>query len=167
MEFLLCFILFIIFLLRFKIERIEIKGNSMETTLNNGENVIVKKVSKQRNNLKRYDIIVFKIKEENKDEYYIKRIIGLPGEKIQIREEIIYINEIPLKDSYKKSSMKNAGLAKEVIDIRKDNYFILGDNREISLDSRHPFVGMISKKQIIGKVILRIRPFSKFGKVDK
>ncbi|MEG0961784.1 MAG: signal peptidase I, partial [Lachnospiraceae bacterium] len=102
-------------------------------------------------------IIVFQYAQ---DVYYIKRVIGLPGEKVQIAENgSIYINGSILEESYGKETMINPGTALEEITLGEKEYFVLGDNRNNSKDSRDPSVGVIHKKDIIGKAWCRVYPF--------
>lgn len=147
------------------LQRTIIDGSSMEPNLYNGENVLVEKVTKHFKDYNRFDIIVFYPYGRESKEYYIKRVIGLPGEEIQIKDQIIYINGEELKEDYGKDPMDTGGIAEESILLGDDEYFVLGDNRLISVDSRSEAVGPVSKDKIGGKVILRIWPFSKFGSV--
>ena len=101
--------------------------------------------------------------EEPSYDYYVKRIIGLPGETVQIVGDTIYINQKPLKEHYGKDPISNPGIAAEPFTLDKDEYFVLGDNREVSQDSRYEEVGNISKDKIVGKAWLRIYPLNKFG----
>lgn len=99
--------------------------------------------------------------EKKKDEYYVKRIYGLPGETVQIKGKDIYINDKIIEDNFAKNDMDDAGIAEEPVTLAEDEYFVLGDNREVSLDSRD--LGPIEKEKIAGHVILRIWPFDKLG----
>ena len=110
-----------------------VEGSSMENSLHDGDEIIVEKVSYYMHDPERYDIIVFPF---SNDVYYIKRIIGLPGETIQIKGEKIYIDGVQLWEQYGNEQIKDAGLAKEEIVLGKDEYFVLGDNRNSSIDSR-------------------------------
>lgn len=140
--------------------RTEVIGPSMQPTLYNGDNLIVEKVSYYFNEPERFDVIVFPFKYAEKTNY-IKRIIGLPGEKVRIDDEgNIYINEELLVESYGKEIIKNPGIAAETIYLSDDEYFVLGDNRNDSADSRDPSVGNIRRKDIIGRAWVRIWPFS-------
>lgn len=98
-------------------------------------------------------------------EYYVKRIIGLPGETVQIVEGDIYIDGGLLKEDYGKMPITNPGIAEEPVKLGADEYFVLGDNRKVSLDSRYEEVGPVQKEEIAGKAILRIWPFDSFGKI--
>ena len=99
-----------------------------------------------------------------KDTYYIKRIIGLPGETVFIDEEgNIFIDEELLQEDYGKETILDAGRAYEPITLGEDEYFVMGDNRNNSQDSRDPAVGNISGEDIIGRAWVRIWPLNKFG----
>ena len=141
----------------------KVEGNSMESTLENGDDIIVEKFSYLTNNPERYDIIVFR---ESESVNYIKRVIALPGETIQITEGKIYINERAIFDAYGNAKMEDGGLAEKPIKLGQDEYFVLGDNRNASKDSRDKAVGVIKRDQIIGKAWLRVLPFDNFGKLE-
>lgn len=144
--------------------RTPIDGDSMQTNYYNKESVIVEKISYHFNQLDRFDVITFyPFGKENKEDHYIKRIIGLPGETVQIIGSDIYINEERLEESYGKDPIRYAGIAEDPITLKEEEYFVLGDNREISEDSRYPSVGVVHKKEIEGRVILRVWPLKRFG----
>lgn len=141
----------------------KVEGNSMESTLENGDDIIVEKFSYLTNNPERYDIIVFR---ESESVNYIKRVIALPGETIQTTEGKIYINERAIFDAYGNAKMEDGGIAEKPIKLGQDEYFVLGDNRNASKDSRDKAVGVIKRDQIIGKAWLRVLPFDNFGKLE-
>ena len=144
-------------------QRTQVSGSSMETTLSDEDNLIVDKISYRFSEPKRFDIIVFPFEYEE-DTYYINRIIGMPGERVQIDGEgNIYIDGEVLEESYGREIMESPGRAWEEITLAEDEYFVLGDNRNHSSDSRDPSVGNIKRKDIIGRAFLRIWPFEKFG----
>lgn len=144
-------------------QRTEVNGSSMEATLSDGDNLIVDKISYRFHDPERFDIIVFPYRYEE-DTYYIKRIIGLPGETVRIDNEgTIFINEVPLEEHYGREVIEGAGLAYGGITLADDEYFVLGDNRNNSYDSRMPDVGNLKRSELIGKAFIRIWPFSKFG----
>lgn len=147
-------------------QRTQVQGSSMEPTLSTEDNLIVDKISYRFHDPERFDIIVFPFLPdwpENKT-YFIKRIIGLPGETIQIDEEgNIYVNDALLKEDYGKETILDPGRAIEPIKLGKDEYFVLGDNRNNSSDGRDPVVGNIKRENITGRAWLRIYPFQKFG----
>lgn len=144
-------------------QRTQVSGSSMETTLSDGDNLLVDKITYRFSEPKRFDIIVFPFQYDT-DTYYIKRIIGMPGETVQIDYDgNIYINGSLLKESYGREVIQNPGRAAEPITLGQDEYFVMGDNRNNSSDSRDPSVGNIHRKDIIGRAWVRIWPFSKFG----
>ena len=144
-------------------QRTQVKGSSMEPTLSDNDNLIVDKISYRFSDPKRFDIIVFPFQYEE-DTYYIKRIIGLPGETVLIDGTgTIYIDGEALQESYGREVMVSAGQAAEPITLGEDEYFVLGDNRNNSSDSRDPSVGNIHRSDIIGKAWVRIWPLSEFG----
>lgn len=147
---------------RFVGQRTEVSGHSMEPTLSNGDNLIVDKITYRFSDPQRFDIIVFPF-QYKENTYYIKRIIGLPGETVQITDGVIYINGEVLDEHYGKEVIENSVLAAEPITLADDEYFVLGDNRNASSDSREPSVGNIKRENIIGRAWVRIWPFNKFG----
>lgn len=148
------------------LQRTVVDGTSMESTLYNGDQLYVEKVSYHFDALKRFDIIVFYPYGKENDDYYVKRIIGLPGETVQIIGSDIYINGEILKEDYGKDPITEQGRAAELITLEDDEYFVLGDNRSVSKDSRSEEVGNVKRENVGGRVILRIKPLSKFGTVD-
>ena len=143
-------------------QRTRVDGRSMMNTLHDGDNLIVEKLSYRFSDPKRFDIIVFP--PTGKKEYYIKRIIGLPGETVQIDENgNIYINGELLEENYGAETIQNPGRAVNPITLGEDEYFVMGDNRNNSKDSRSEEVGNVKRSQIIGSAWLRIWPLNKFG----
>ena len=135
----------------------------MEPMLTNGDNLIVDKISYRFQDPERYDIIVFPFKYEEKT-YYIKRIIGLPGETVQIDDAgNIFIDGELLEESYGKEVINDPGRAAQLITLQDDEYFVLGDNRNDSSDSRVEAVGNIKREDIIGRAWVRIYPFDHIG----
>ena len=143
-------------------QRTYVSGSSMENTLSDGDNLIVDKITYRFSDPKRYDIIVFPYQYEE-NTYFIKRIIGLPGETVQIVDGIIYIDGEALQESYGRDVMKNSGLAADPVTLGEAEYIVLGDNRNDSTDSRDPSVGKIPRDRIIGRAWVRIWPLSKIG----
>lgn len=143
-------------------QRTHVSGESMENTLDDGDQLIVDKLTYRFHDPERFDIIVFPFRYKD-NTYYIKRIIGLPGETVQIADGEIYINGEVLEESYGREVMQDAGLAAEPITLGDDEYFVLGDNRNYSSDSRDPSVALIHRKEIIGRAWLRIWPLNSFG----
>lgn len=145
-------------------QRTKVIGESMYPTLYDGDQLIVDKISYRFHEPKRYDVVVFPYRyEENKR--FIKRIIGLPGETVQIRDGEVYIDGEKLDDPYSEvvGPMNEAGMAKDAFTLEEDEYFVLGDNRNNSKDSRFQDVGPIHRDELIGRAWVRIYPFSEFG----
>lgn len=132
---------------------VRVDGDSMNKTFKNGDILILYKLSK----IKRFDVIV--LHEEKDNEKIIKRVIGMPGDTVAIKDGEIYINDEKIDDEYAYGMTSDY----DRITLKSDEYFILGDNRLISKDSR--YFGPIKEKEIKGKVVFRIFPFSKFGNI--
>ena len=163
--YLLCVLGAVWLVITFVGQRTEVEGASMENTLHNGDNLIVDKLSYRFRDPERFDIIVFPFQYQT-NTYYIKRIIGLPGETVQIMEDgSIYINGQKMEESYGREVIQpeTIGRAAEPIILGEDEYFVMGDNRNNSSDSRTDIVGNIKREDIIGKAWLRIGPLSDFG----
>lgn len=159
MAFVMCIVLLF---LKFVAQRTCVNGDSMNDTLQSGDNLMVDKLSYRFKDPERFDIIVFPY-EHQENTYYIKRIIGLPGETVQVQDGKIYINGEVLDEPYGKEEMDHPGIAVEPIRLADDEYFVLGDNRNNSSDSRDPSVGNIHRDKIVGKAFIRIWPLSEFG----
>lgn len=146
-------------------QRTEVEGSSMEPTLQDGDNLIVDKISYRFHDPERFDIIVFPFQYEQ-DTYYIKRIIGMPGESVRIDwDGNIFIDGELLEEGYGREVILDPGRAEEEILLGEDEYFVLGDNRNNSTDGRAERVGNIHRDNIIGRAWVRIYPFGKFGKL--
>lgn len=158
-------VLLITFLIvKFVAVRTEVIGPSMEPSLQSEDNLIVEKISYRFKDPKRFDVIVFPFQYAERT-YYIKRIIGLPGETVQIDENgTIYINGEVLNENFGKEIINNPGIASEPIHLGQNEYFVLGDNRNDSADSRDPSVGNVYRKDIIGRAWIRFWP--KFNAVE-
>lgn len=143
-------------------QRTQVSGHSMETTLSHGDQLIVDKISYRFRDPDRYDIVVFPYQYEE-NTYYIKRIIGLPGETVQIVDGYVYIDGQQLDEHYGNEVMLDPGIAEEPVTLGNDEYFVLGDNRNNSQDSRAANVGVIHRKDLLGRAWIRIWPLSEFG----
>lgn len=150
----------ILFLMLYVVSITQVVGNSMYPTLQNGEVLIINKAKYRFSNVKREDIISLKYADTK---YLIKRVIGLPGEKVRIQDNVLYINDeiyqekyLPDNLEYNDFDLKDLGYDK----IPENMYLVLGDNRGDSLDSRE--IGLIKKEDIIGKISIRFWPMNKF-----
>ena len=154
-------IIFLVVIIRiFFIDPVRVDGRSMDTTLQNGEIMLLNKITYKRHEIKRFDIVV--INDGNK--YIIKRVIGLPGETISYKDGKLYINDKEVNDPYPSSETDDFSI--EDIGHKKvpgDTYLVMGDNRNDSLDSRYPQVGVIKRDKILGRARLVIWPLNKFG----
>ena len=111
----------------------------------------------------RFDIVVFYPFGKDSEEYYVKRVIGLPGETIQIRGTSIYINDELLDENYGKDPITFSGIASEPLTLGEDEFFLMGDNRSESYDSRYSDIGPITSEKLAGRVVFRVYPFNKIG----
>lgn len=126
-----------------------IVGSSMEPALFNGEEVLLNKIIYQFSAPKRGDVIAFHPNGDENTHLYVKRIVALPGETIQIKQGSVYINgEMHAMDT----ETNEAGVAADLIELKDDEYFVMGDNRENSEDSRSANIGNVSREMIVGKV---------------
>ena len=154
------------FIVYYCVEKTNVIGSSMDNTLSADESIMINKFSYRVSDPKRFDVIVFKQSGKEHSFYNIKRIIGLPGETIIMKEGGIYINNELLVDIVNVDELLNYGLAGEEITLEDNEYFVLGDNRNNSEDSRFASVGNITKDEIIGKAAIRISPFNFIGKLN-
>ncbi len=152
-------------LVTFLFQTVRVVGPSMNNTLKDGQLVLVNKFTYNVNDIERYDIVVFS-QVENDNYYEIKRVIGLPGETVQIKDGFIYINGERLTDTPFDDRILTAGIASEGVKLSKEEYFVLGDNVNNSEDSRYNNVGNISKSEILGKVVYIINPKEARGKAE-
>lgn len=140
-------------------------GQSMDVTISGGDKVLLDKLSYEFSSTKRGDIIAFKPGGSESSHSYIKRVIGLPGETIQIKDGMIYINGEIYLEQKDYPVINNPGLAEQPITLGTNEYFVLGDNRNNSEDSRHASVGNVRLGEIEGKVWMILSPKEHFGLV--
>lgn len=150
----------------YAVEKTNMIGISMEGALGNDDAIIIDKFSYRVGDPKRFDVIIFKQDGKEHSYYNTKRIIGLPGETVQIKEGIIYINDLPLEEKIKAEPVVNNGLAHEPLLLENNEYFVLGDNRNNSEDSRFASIGNITRDEIIGRAFLRLSPFNFVNKLN-
>lgn len=144
-------------------QQVSTVGDSMSPVLSNADKVLVNRIVYNASSPKRGDIIVFKPKGNESSHYYTKRIVGLPGETVQILENQIYINGKKLEEDYKTTKIGTAGIAGEKLKLGGDEYFVMGDNRENSEDSRSADIGAVKRSYIYGKAWFVISPKKDFG----
>lgn len=166
-------ILVVLFIRTFIAEPYQISGDSMYPALEDKERVMLNKFSSWTNGLNRGDIIIFHV---NKKTDYVKRLIGLPGDKVEYIDDLLYVNGKSIEENYLRLNRERNVNTKLTEDfsvktlahsdgkdrIPKGKYLVLGDNREVSLDSRKPELGLINRDQVAGKVSFRFMPFKKF-----
>ncbi|MDE6996020.1 MAG: signal peptidase I [Lachnospiraceae bacterium] len=131
--------------------RTSVIGDSMETTLYNGQEILVNRVIYRLSTPKRGDVIVFLPNGNQNSHFYVKRVVGLPGETVQIRDGSVYIDGVFLEESEEFDRMIDAGIAENELSLATDEFFVLGDNRNSSEDSRSGNIGGVKKENIIGK----------------
>ncbi len=151
-------IIVILLIKKFIVMPIKVNGTSMIDTLHHNDIMILDKISYRFNDIKRFDIVVI----DDKEELIIKRIIGLPGEYIEYKDNKLYVNGKYVKENF--SHKETSDYSIEELDetkVPENSYFVLGDNRVNSKDSR--IIGFIPKEQILGKTSLTVFPFSRFG----
>ena len=161
-------ILAVWFIVHFVGQRTEVSGESMYETLDDGDNLWVNKWTYHFKDPERFDIVVFPPYDDT-SVYYIKRIIGLPGDWVRIDDDgTIYINNEPLEEDYGYETIDSSmiGRADHNIVLGDDEYFVMGDNRNNSKDSRFEEVGNIKREDLVGKAVFRLWPLSKFGKIE-
>ncbi|MGN0317264.1 MAG: signal peptidase I [Lachnospira sp.] len=152
-------------LVLFLTARTTIVGSSMDEALYNGDYVLINQVSYIFSEPSRYDVIAFKQDSVQSSKIYVKRVVGLPGEKVQIKDGAVYINGNKLEDDID-TEILTAGFAANEITLGDDEFFVLGDNRNNSEDSRFSSVGVIKEERIVGKVWFIMSPFNRLGFVS-
>ena len=131
--------------------RTSVIGVSMEPGLYNGQEILINHLIYKFINPKRGDVVVFLPNGNQNTHYYVKRVVGLPGETIQIRDERLYVNGVLAEEDESYDKMADAGIAENEITLGIDEYFVLGDNRNNSEDSRSGNIGPIKRDDITGK----------------
>ncbi|MGL4484218.1 MAG: signal peptidase I [Anaerovoracaceae bacterium] len=156
-------VLLIVFLVTFFIKPVVVKKTSMLPNLQENNYIFVSKQAyKIFGEPKRGDIIVFPHSEGDAKELYIKRVIGLPGEEVDIKDGKVFINGNELKESYL-HNVYTDDYGAEAVTVPEGKVFAMGDNRTVSLDSRSPEVGFVEIKDMTGKAVLRLYPFNEIG----
>ncbi len=148
------------------VERTVMTGPSMEPTLPDGTSIVINKAAYWIGDPDRYDVIVFRQTGSEHVYYNIKRVIGLPGETVRIEDGVIYINGEALSEPVNVEAVRIAGLAEEDLVLDENEYFVLGDNRNNSEDSRFANIGCIVRDDIVGKAWLTLSPFNFVDKLN-
>ena len=144
-------------------EKTNVIGSSMEPTLYNKNEVIINKFVYKLTEPQRGDVIVFYPNGNKNTHSNIKRVMGLPGEKVKIENGKLYINEEEIISEFISESIEDAGIAQDEILLGEDEYFVLGDNLGNSEDSRFANIGNVNKQDIEGKVWFRVSPIKEMG----
>ena len=152
--FILAVLVIALLLSKFVVERVRIHNHSMEHTLEEGDSVLIDKISYRFRDPERFEIIVFKPKGGGEE--LIKRVIALPSETVQITDGKIYIDGEELKDVKGLDPPEFAGIAASPIELSVGEYFVIGDNRKESVDSRYEEVGIVTSTRIKGRMLLRL-----------
>lgn len=143
--------------------RVSVIGPSMSPTLENGEKVLVNRFVYKLFDPKQNDLIVFQPNGNEKSHYYVKRVIALPGDTVQIKDGKVYVNGEPLAEGADAEKIENAMMAENEIIVGEDEYFVLGDNRNNSEDSRYASIGNVKKDHITGEAWMVVYPFDRIG----
>mgnify|MGYP003367157070 FL=1 len=156
----LLIIVMVILIRTFLITPVRVNGSSMDPTLKNGEIMILNKIKYNNNDIKRFDIVVIKMDKE----LLIKRVIGLPNEEVKYVDNKLYINNEYVEETFLNEGVYTTNFSLSDINLEKipeNCYLVLGDNREVSLDSRT--FGCFTKDKILGSANLVLFPFTKLG----
>lgn len=137
--------------------RVRMEGSSMSATLSNGDKLMLNRLKGPILPIQRYDIVAYEL--EGREGVFLKRVLALPGESLQIREGKVYINGEALTENDYTKSLSYAGEAQKGITLGEDEYFVVGENADASLDSRFSDVGNIPGRNILGTVWFRYAPF--------
>ena len=145
--------------------RTNVVGQAMEQTLENDDDILVNKFAYIISKPKQGDVIVFLPNGNKKSHYYVRRVVAVPGDTVQIKDGALYVNDELYKESTDVASMEDAGIASDAIKLEKDEYFVLGDNRNNSEDSHYANIGNVKRDYIIGKAWFRFSGFGSFGTI--
>lgn len=156
-------VLFALVLVYFVGYRADVVGPSMLGTLAEGDEVLVNRFVYKLTQPKTNDIVVFFPNGNEKSHLYIKRVIGVPGDTVQIKNGTVYVNGKVFDEKIEAASIEHAELAEDEIEVGEDEFFVLGDNRNNSEDSRYANIGNVKKEYIVGKAWFIVSPLKDFG----
>lgn len=143
---------FLAFVLVFSVGmRTSVIGDSMEPALHNGQEILMNRILYRISTPRRGDVIVFLPNGNQNTHFYVKRVVGLPGETVQIREGSVYIDGVLLEENELFDKIADPGIAQNELVLEGDEFFVLGDNRNSSEDSRSGNIGAVKKDDIVGK----------------
>lgn len=145
--------------------RTSVVGQSMAETLDNGDQILVNRFIYKVIGPRANDVVVFLPNGNEKSHYYVKRVVGVPGDTVQIKEGKVYINGAAFEEKVDVAAMEDAGLAGDSITLGDDEYFVLGDNRNNSEDSRYANIGNVKREYLIGKAWFVVTTGDRFGLV--
>ncbi|HIQ99981.1 MAG TPA: signal peptidase I [Candidatus Scybalocola faecavium] len=131
--------------------KVAVDGDAMAPAIESGAAVRMNRLIYKISSPRRMDIIVFNMGQNDADRYYVRRVVGLPGETVQIIDGTLYIDEEPLEFEYNTEYIEDAGLAQEAVVLGLDEYFVIGDNYNQCEDSRSSSIGNVTRDQIVGK----------------
>ncbi|MBQ8802712.1 MAG: signal peptidase I [Tyzzerella sp.] len=144
-------------------QRVSMVGDSMNPVMENGNVTLINRIVYDASTPKRGDVIAFKPNGNDSSYYYIKRIVGLPGETIEIRDGKIFIDEEELEEEYITTEIDDVGIVDEPMKLGNNEFFVLGDDRQNSEDSRTANIGNVKRSEIEGKVWFVVSPGDNFG----
>ena len=144
-------------------QRVSVIGDSMNPELSNGNITLLSKAAYSVGTPKRGDVVAFKPNGNESSHYYIKRIVGLPGETIEVVDGKIIVNGHEIKERYKTTEIEDLGLLSEAVTLKNNEYFVLGDDRKNSEDSRNADIGAVKRSEIGGKIWFVVSPGKTFG----
>ena len=144
-------------------QTVTLQESAMEPTYSVGEKFFVNRALYKFSSPKRGDVIVFKTSASDSAALHIRRVIGLPGETVQVKDGQVYINGKVYEENGAYQDMTDGGLADSAVTLESGEYFVLGDNRNNSEDSRFSDIGNINKKYIVGKIWFTVSPKNKIG----
>ena len=152
---LVCFVAFV--LVWYFGQRVSVVGDSMQPKLANGDVTLLNRVAYNMGTPKRGDVIAFKPNGNENAHYYVKSIVGLPGETVEVKDGAIHVNGKKIKETYKTTELEEVGILENPVTLKADEYFVLGDDRQNSEDSRSADIGNVKRSEIEGKVWFAVK----------
>lgn len=150
-------VIFLAFVIVFSVGmKTSVVGDSMEPMLYNGQEILMNRVVYRLSSPKRGDVVVFLPNGNQNSHYYVKRVVALPGETIQILDGDVYVDGVPLDEDESFDKIIDAGIAENELKLAADEFFVMGDNRNSSEDSRSGNIGAVKKDNIVGKAWFKL-----------